>query len=152
MSVESVKAFFSLHASDIEVLEPETSTATVADAAATFGVEPGQIAKTLSFRVGEDAILIVAKGDARIDNKKFKAQFATKAKMLPFEDVEGETGHPVGGVCPFGLAKPLKIYCDINLKIYDEVLPAAGGPNAAVRITPSRMADLTGAQWVDVCQ
>ncbi len=152
MSVESVKAFFARHAPDIEVSETETSTATVADAAETYGVEPGQIAKTLSFRVGEEAILVVAKGDARIDNKKFKTQFSTKARMLPFEEVEMETGHPVGGVCPFGLVKPLKIYCDVNLKVYDEVLPAAGGPKAAVRLTPQHLVELTGAEWIDVCQ
>ncbi|MCO6186457.1 YbaK/EbsC family protein [Rhizobium sp. L1K21] len=152
MSVESVKAFFAEHAPDIQVLEPETSTATVLEAAETFGVAPGQIAKTLSFRVGDDVILIVARGDARIDNKKFKAQFSTKAKMLAFEDVEAETGHPVGGVCPFGLTKPLKIYCDVNLKDFEEVLPAAGGTRAAVRITPARLADLTSAEWIDVCQ
>ena len=152
MSVHSVKAFFAEHAPDISVSETEESTATVAEAAATYGVEHGQIAKTLSFRVGEDVILIVAKGDARIDNKKYKGHFGAKAKMLAFEEVEAETGHPVGGVCPFGLAKPHKVYCDVSLKVFDEVLPAAGGPKAAVRIAPDRMAELTAAEWIDVCQ
>ena len=136
MSVESVKAFFAEHAPEFEVLESESSTATVQEAADTYGVAPGQIAKTLSFRQGDEVVLIVVKGDARIDNKKYKAQFATKARMLGLDEVEAETGHPVGGVCPFGLSKPLKIYLDNSLKAYDELIPAAGGPKAAVRIGP----------------
>ncbi len=152
MTVESVKAFFAENAPDIAVIEAGASTATVQLAAETFGVEPGQIAKTLSYRVGDDVVLIVAKGDARIDNKKFKAHFGTKARMLPLDEVEAETGHPVGGVCPFGLAKPLRVCCDVSLKEYAEVLPAAGGPSAAVRIAPDRLLQLTGGEWVDVAQ
>lgn len=152
MSLQSVKEFFSLHAPDIEVLELQTSTATVALAAEAHNVEPGQIAKTLAFRIAEKVVLIVARGDARIDNKKFKAQFGTKPKMLPFEEVEAETSHPVGGVCPFGLPAALVVFCDTSLKTYVEVVPAAGATNAAVRISPERIADLTGATWIDVCQ
>lgn len=152
MSVASVKAFFATHAPDIKVLELDVSTATVELAAAGHGVAPEQIAKTLAIRVGEEIVLLATKGTARLDNKKFKARFSTKPRMLPLDEVESETGHPVGGVCPFGLARPLRIYCDVSLRPYDEVVPAAGGVNAAVRISPGRMAELTGAEWIDVCE
>lgn len=150
MSLSSVKAFFAENAPDITVIELEQSTATVALAAAGHGVAPAQIAKTLALRVGEDVILIVTRGDARLDNKKYKALFSTKARMLGFDEVEQETGHPVGGVCPFGLAKPHKVYCDVSLKAFEEVVPAAGAPHAAVRIDPVRMANLASAEWIDV--
>ncbi|MCB1446640.1 MAG: YbaK/EbsC family protein [Rhizobiaceae bacterium] len=152
MSIESVKAFFAAHAPDLQVIELDVSTATVELAAAGHGVAPGQIAKTLAIRVGDEVALLAAKGTARLDNRKFKARFSTKPRMLPLDEVERETGHPVGGVCPFGLAKPLKVYCDISLQAYDEVVPAAGAINAAVRISPARMAQLTGAEWIDVCE
>ena len=152
MSVASVKAFFAVHAPDIEVLELDVSTATVELAAAGHGVAPEQIAKTLAIRVGAEIVLLATKGTARLDNKKFKARFATKPRMLPLDEVERETGHPVGGVCPFGLPHPFRIYCDVSLRSFDEVVPAAGGVNAAVRISPGRMAELTGAEWIDVCE
>lgn len=152
MSIQSVKDFFAAHAPDISVIELETSTATVALAAEGHGVEPGQIAKTLAFRTEQGVMLIVARGDARIDNKKFKAIFGGKPRMLPLEEVEAETSHPVGGVCPFGLPHPIPVYCDVSLQAYEEVVPAAGAINAAVRIAPQRIADLTSAQWIDVCQ
>ena len=152
MSLHSVKIFFAENAPDISVIELETSTATVALAAEGHGVEPGQIAKTLSLRVGEEVILIVTRGDARLDNKKYKAQFGTKARMLDASEVEAETSHPVGGVCPFGLPKTMPVYCDVSLRNFDEVVPAAGAINAAVRINPERMATLVNAQWVDVAQ
>jgi prolyl-tRNA editing enzyme YbaK/EbsC (Cys-tRNA(Pro) deacylase) len=152
MSLESVRAFFAEHAPDIEVLVTEASTATVALAAAAHGVEPGRIAKTLSLRVGDRTILVVTRGDARLDNRKIKAVFGGKASMLGPEEVQALTGHPVGGVCPFGLANPLPVYCDISLRAFDEVVPAAGSTHAAVRIAPMRIAELTRADWVDVCQ
>lgn len=152
MSLESVRAFFAEKAPEIHVLELDDSTATVELAAKGHGVEPGQIAKTLAIRIANDIVLIVTGGASRLDNKKFKALFSTKPRMLALDEVEAETGHPVGGVCPFGLAQPLKVYCDISLKAYDEVVPAAGAINAAVRINPLRMAELTGAEWIDVCQ
>ena len=152
MSVQSVREFFAAKAPDIEVIELDVSTATVDLAAAGHGVKPEQIAKTLAIRLGEEIVLVAAKGTARLDNKKFKARFSAKPRMLPLDEVERETGHPVGGVCPFGLARPLKVFCDISLQPYDEVVPAAGGTNAAVRISPSRMAELTDAQWIDVCE
>lgn len=152
MSLASVRAFFAERAPDISIIELETSTATVALAAAAHGVAPGQIAKTLSFKVGERVFLVVARGDVRMDNKKAKQAFGGKPRMLEADEVAVLTGHPVGGVCPFGLATPLAVYCDESLKAFDEVLPAAGATNSAVRISPQRMADLTGATWVDVCQ
>ncbi|WP_152044949.1 YbaK/EbsC family protein [Aureimonas psammosilenae] len=152
MSLESVKAFLSEHAPDIAVIEPESSTATVELAAATFGVQPGQIAKTLSLRVGEKRFLLVARGDARLDNAKAKRAFGGKVSMLGAEEVAAVTGHPVGGVCPFGLAQPLPVYCDARLKDFAEVLPAAGSTHSAVRLTPERLAVLSNAEWVDVCR
>jgi prolyl-tRNA editing enzyme YbaK/EbsC (Cys-tRNA(Pro) deacylase) len=152
MSVASVKAFFEQHAPDLEVIELDVSTATVELAAQGHGVEPGQIAKTLALRIGEEIVLVVANGTARLDNKKFKAQFSAKPRMLGLDEVEAETSHPVGGVCPFGLPKPMKVFCDTSLQSYEEVVPAAGGTHAAVRISPMRLAALTDAQWIDVCQ
>ena len=150
MSLESVRQFFAARQLDIPVIELEVSTATVALAAEAHGVEPGRIAKTLSLRLGDGVALLVTRGDARLDNQKFKAEFRAKAKMLEFAEVEAETGHPVGGVCPFGLVKPLPIYLDVSLQDFDEVLPAAGAVNSAVRVTPERLAALTGGVWVDV--
>ena len=152
MSLQSVREFFADHAPDITIIELEQSTATVAQAAAAHQVEPGQIAKTLSLKIKDKAILVVAKGDARLDNKKLKSTFGAKARMLSSDEVVNATGHPVGGVCPFGLETPISVYCDVSLKHYAEVLPAAGAIHSAVLITPERMAELTSATWVDVCQ
>ena len=152
MSLESVRAFFAEKAPDISVMESPISSATVALAAEAYGVEPGMIAKTLSLRIGERVILIVAAGTSRMDNRKVKAQFGGKPKMLGLEEVADITGHEVGGVCPFGLKSPLPVYCDISLKAYEVVVPAAGSTHSAVRITPERMAELTAAEWVDVCE
>ena len=152
MSLESVRAFFAENAPDIAVIELATSTATVALAAQGHGVTPAQIAKTLSLRVKEQDFLVVTSGEARLDNKKAKAAFGGKVRMLSAEEVLAVTGHPIGGVCPFGLATPLPVYCDVSLKMFDEVVPAAGSTQSALRINPLRMADLVDAQWVDVCQ
>ncbi|MDF3932501.1 YbaK/EbsC family protein [Pseudomonas citronellolis] len=152
MSLESVRAYFAEKAPEIAIIELDTSTATVALAAEAHGVEPGRIAKTLSLRVGERTVLVVARGDARLDNRKLKDALGGKAKMLGAEEVVALTGHPVGGVCPFGLATPLPVYCDVSLRAFDEVLPAAGALHSAVRIAPQRLAELVEADWVDVCQ
>jgi prolyl-tRNA editing enzyme YbaK/EbsC (Cys-tRNA(Pro) deacylase) len=152
MSLESVRAFFAEQAPDIAVIESSQSSATVALAAEAYGVEPGRIAKTLSLRIGERVVLIVAAGTARMDNKKVKALFGGKPKMLGLDEVAAITGHEVGGVCPFGLKAPLPVYCDVSLRAFDEVVPAAGSTHSAVRIAPARMAELVNAEWVDVCQ
>jgi prolyl-tRNA editing enzyme YbaK/EbsC (Cys-tRNA(Pro) deacylase) len=151
MSLESVRAFFAENAPDIAVIESPISSATVALAAEAYGVEPGRIAKTLSLRIGERVVLIVASGTARMDNKKVKALFGGKPKMLGVHEVAEITGHDVGGVCPFGLKTPLPVYCDVSLRAFDEIVPAAGSTHSAVRIAPSRMAELVKGEWVDVC-
>ncbi|MGE4452576.1 YbaK/EbsC family protein [Castellaniella sp.] len=152
MTIESVRRFFARHAPDLDILELEQSTATVALAAEAHGVAPGQIAKTLSLRAGDAVVLVVARGDARLDNRKLKQAFGGRVKMLPADEVADLTGHPVGGVCPFGLARPLPVYCDVSLRDFDVIMPAAGSISSAVRIDPERLARLTGASWVDVCQ
>jgi prolyl-tRNA editing enzyme YbaK/EbsC (Cys-tRNA(Pro) deacylase) len=152
MSLESVRAFFAEKSPDIHVIESTQSSATVALAAEAYGVEPARIAKTLSLRIGDRVILIVAAGTARMDNKKVKARFGGKPKMLALDEVADITGHEVGGVCPFGLKTPLSVYCDVSLRAFDVVVPAAGSTHSAVKIAPDRMAELTSAEWVDVCQ
>jgi prolyl-tRNA editing enzyme YbaK/EbsC (Cys-tRNA(Pro) deacylase) len=152
MSLESVRAFFAANAPDIDVIVTEDSSATVELAAAAHGVEPAQIAKTICLRAGDTVMLLVTGGTARLDNRKFKDAFQAKPRMLGADEVVELTSHPVGGVCPFGLPSPLPVYCDVSLNVFDEVVPAAGATNAAVRIAPGRMAEITAAQWVDVCQ
>ncbi len=152
MSLETVRQFLASHAPDIDVIVTEASSATVAEAAAAHGVAPAQIAKTLSLRVGEKVFLVVAGGMARLDNRKVKDTFGGKASMLDAAEVARLTGHPVGGVCPFGLATPLPVYCDVSLRAFDIVVPAAGSANSAIFIAPERMATLVNAQWVDVCK
>jgi prolyl-tRNA editing enzyme YbaK/EbsC (Cys-tRNA(Pro) deacylase) len=151
MSLASVRAFFAERAPDIAVMESPVSSATVALAAVAFGVEPARIAKTLSLRIGERVVLIVTSGTSRMDNKKMKALFKVKPKMLAPDEVAEITGHEIGGVCPFGLKTQLPIYCDVSLKAFDVVVPAAGSTHSAVRISPSQMAELVSAEWVDVC-
>src|SRR5471030_1558070 len=152
MSLESVRAFFAEKSPDISVIESPDSSATVALAAEAYGVEPARIGKTLSLRIGERVVLIVTAGTSRLDNKKLKAQFGGKSKMLGLDEVAEITGHEVGGVCPFGLKTPLPVYCDVSLKAFGEVVPAAGSTHSAVHIAPSRLAELVNAEWVDVCQ
>jgi len=152
MSIESVRAFFAENAPEITVIESDQSSATVALAAEAFGVTPAEIAKTLSLRVGERIMLVVTCGTARLDNRKARAAFGGKPRMLNAEEALEATGHPVGGICPFGLKTPLPVYCDVSLKPFREVVPAAGSINSAVRISPARLAELTRAEWVDVCE
>jgi prolyl-tRNA editing enzyme YbaK/EbsC (Cys-tRNA(Pro) deacylase) len=152
LSLASVRAFLSQHAPDIAIIETQESSATVALAAAAHGVAPAQIAKTLSLRVNDRVVLVVTRGDARLDNRKVKAVLGGKPRMLDSDEVAAITGHPVGGVCPFGLATALPVYCDVSLRAFAEVVPAAGSATSALRIDPDRMASLTGAQWADLCQ
>lgn len=151
MSEEAVVRFLAQRAPDLSIVRTAERTATVAEAALAHGVEPGCIAKTLAFRRADgSALLLVAAGDARIDNAKYKAALG-KGKMMEAADVERLTGHAVGGVCPFGLATPLPVYLDHSLRAWHEVLPAAGSAHSAVRITPERLQTLTQGQWVEVC-
>lgn len=152
MSLRSVRDFLAERAPDIEITVMPTSTATVALAAEAHDVAPGQIAKTLSLVLGSEVVLLVMGGDVRIDNRKYKERFGTKARMLDAGEVPAATGHPVGGVCPFGLATPLRVFADISLQAFEFVVPAAGDVNAALRITPGRLARLADAEWVDVAQ
>ena len=151
MTVESVRAFLATHAPEIEIVELEASTATVELAARGHGVAPGQIAKTLSLRIKDRTLLVVTSGTARLNSRKIKDTLGGKPRMLSADEVVALTGHPVGGVCPFGLANPLPVYCDLSLKAFGEVVPAAGSINSALRIAPARLAELVGAEWVDVC-
>ncbi|MBB5042961.1 YbaK/EbsC family protein [Shinella fusca] len=152
MSLQSVRTFFTENAPDIAVLVTEQSSATVALAAEAHGVAPEQIAKTICLRIGEEIVLLVAAGTARLSNRKFKGRFAAKPRMLDAEQVLAVTSHPVGGVCPFGLPSPLPVYCDASLQAFEEVVPAAGATNAAVRLSPQRLAALVTGEWVDVCE
>jgi prolyl-tRNA editing enzyme YbaK/EbsC (Cys-tRNA(Pro) deacylase) len=152
MSLDTARAFLAEHAPDLAIIDQGASTATVAEAAATLSVEPGQIAKTLSVRLGNEVVLIVARGDARLDNRKTKDRLGARPRMLGHEETEALTGHPVGGVCPFGLAAPLPVYCDVSLRDFPIVYPAAGSRTASVAVTPERLAQLAHADWVDVCQ
>ena len=152
MAVEDVRKFFEENGYDYEIIEKEVSTATVELAAQAIGVEPELIAKTMAFRLNEKDVLVVSKGDAKIDNRKFKDAFKTKAKMMKYEEVLEATGHPVGGVCPFALKTPMEIYLDVSLKQFEYVYPAAGSTNSAVKMTPDELKEVTKADWVDVCK
>ncbi|MFM7531203.1 MAG: YbaK/EbsC family protein [Rubrivivax sp.] len=151
MSVESVRLDLARRGLHVPILESALSTATVELAAQAHGVEPGRIAKTLAFRLASgEVIVLVARGDARIDNRKFKDAFG-KGRMLAPAEVGEITGHPVGGVCPFALAQPLAVWLDVSLKAFDEVLPAAGSTHSAVRLTPAQLEQATLGRWTDVC-
>lgn len=155
MSIEKVRAHFRALGRESEILEFPVSSATVELAAKALGVAPQRIAKTLSFR-GKDGscILVVAAGNARIDNPKFKAQFGTKAKMLTAEEVAAETGHAVGGVCPFALPKEgVSVYLDVSLQRFECVYPAAGSSSSAIALTCDQLfADSNALGWIDVCK
>ncbi len=151
MGLPEVREWLAAYAPDLAVIEVEASTATVLEAAEALGVEPGRIAKTLALRVAGEVLLVVARGDARLDNAKSKAAFGGRPRMLGAEETLALTGHPVGGVCPFGLATPLPVYLDQSLRDFDVVYPAAGSLTSSVRVAPDRLAELVSAGWVDVC-
>lgn len=154
MSIERVRAYFQELGREGDILEFPVSSATVELAAQAAGVIPARIAKTLSFLVDDGCVLIVAAGDAKIDNPKYKAMFHTKAKMLTPEQAQEMTGHAVGGVCPFGVTNPdVTTYLDVSLKRFDIVYPAAGNAASAVRLTCDELSELSNsAGWIDVCK
>lgn len=152
MSLDTVRADLAARAPDLSVIVTSESTATVQLAAQVHDVEPGQIAKTLCIRVNGDEFLLVTRGDARLDNQKSKSAFGGRPRMLGAEDVLRLTSHQVGGVCPFGLPAPLKIFLDTSLRIYDLVIPAAGDTHSSVKLSVDRLAELCGGKWVDACQ
>ena len=153
MSLEKAKAYLVEKGYADHVIELEDSSATVQLAAQALGVEPGMIAKTMSFLIGEEAILILTEGTAKVDNRKYKDTFHMKAKMIPFEEVEGWIGHAPGGVCPFGIKEGIKVYLDESLKQFNTVYPAAGNDHSAVKLTIAELEEVAGAVgWVDVCK
>ncbi len=152
MSEQSVREWLAVHAPDLILIEAEASTATVDTAAVALGVEPGQIAKTLAVRAGEHLFLLVARGNARLDNRKCKDELGARPRMLGPDETLDVTGHPVGGVCPFGLKAPLPVYFDVSLKAFDLVYPAGGSRNTSVEVPTQRLYDLVGDRWVDLCR
>lgn len=152
MSLDSVKAWLVANAPDLRLIEVEDSTATVETAARALGVEPGRIAKTLAVRAGDHLFLLCTRGDARLDNRKCKDEFAARPRMLGPEETLEVTGHPVGGVCPFGLRNPLPVYLDVSLKAFEVVFPAGGSLNTSVEVPTERLFDLVAERWVDLCR
>lgn len=153
MAIEKVKKYFEEKGIADRILEFEVSSATVALAAKALQCEENRIAKTLSFHVGEKIVLIVAAGDAKIDNAKYKAQFGVKAKMLSFDEAEPLIGHAVGGVCPFAVNEGVEIYLDISLKRFNTVFPACGSSNSAIELSLSELEEYSNyIDWIDVCK
>ncbi len=153
MAIEKVRDYFSQFGMENRIMEFDVSSATVELAAKALGTQGKRIAKTLSFHLDSGAILIVAAGDGRVDNKKFKATFSQKAKMLSFDEVEQMTGHAVGGVCPFGINEGVRVYLDEGLKRFDTVFPACGSSNSAIELTVEELEKYSKADgWVDVCK
>jgi prolyl-tRNA editing enzyme YbaK/EbsC (Cys-tRNA(Pro) deacylase) len=152
MSAQSVRAWLAEQAPDLRLIEVEDSTATVETAARALGVEPGRIAKTLAVRAGDDLFLLVARGDARLDNRKCKDELGARPRMLGPDETFAVTGHPVGGVCPFGLKTPLPVYVDVSLQAFDLVYPAGGSLNTSVEVPTQLLFELVGDRWVDLCR
>lgn len=153
MSIERAREHMKKWGMEDKVLEFETSSATVELAAMAVGCEPARIAKTLSFKIGDEAILIVTAGDAKIDNHKYKEQFSVKAKMLSPDEVTEKIGHGIGGVCPFGINEGVKVYLDESMKRFETVFPACGSSNSAIELTMEELERCSGYEmWVDVCK
>jgi prolyl-tRNA editing enzyme YbaK/EbsC (Cys-tRNA(Pro) deacylase) len=152
MSAQSVRAWLAERAPDLRLIEVEDSTATVETAARALGVEPGRIAKTLAVRAGDHLFLLVARGDARLDNRKCKDELGARPRMLGPDETFAVTGHPVGGVCPFGLKTPLPVYVDVSLQAFDLVYPAGGSLNTSVEVPTQLLFELVGDRWVDLCR
>ena len=152
MSVQSVKAWLAANAPELRLIEVEGTTATVETAAKALGVEPGRIAKTLAVRAGEHLFLLCTRGDARLDNGKCKDALGARPRMLGAEETLEVTGHPVGGVCPFGLKQPLPVYLDVSLKAFETVYPAGGSLNTSVEVGTQRLFELVAERWVDLCR
>jgi prolyl-tRNA editing enzyme YbaK/EbsC (Cys-tRNA(Pro) deacylase) len=152
MSAQSVQDWLAAHAPDLKLIRVEETTATVDTAAKALGVEPGRIAKTLAVRAGEHLFLLVARGDSRLDNRKCKDEFGARPRMLGADETLEVTGHPVGGVCPFGLRTPLPVYLDVSLQSFDMVYPAGGSLNTSVEVTTEQLFELVGERWVDLCR
>ena len=154
MTIDAVRSHLKPYGLDAKIMEFPVSSATVDLAAQALKCEPARIAKTLSFKTETGCILLVCAGDVKIDNHKYKEFFGSKAKMLSPEEVLEQTGHAVGGVCPFGLRNPeIKIYMDISLRRFDSVFPACGSANSAIELTPDELCQYSEAlEWIDVCK
>lgn len=152
MGSKRVLDWLAAYSPDLRMIEVEESTATVGEAAAALGVEPGMIAKSLTVRAGTETFLLVTRGDARLDNGKCKRELGARPRMLAPEETLALTGHPVGGVCPFGLATPLPVYLDRSLEAFDIVYPAGGTLQSSVEVSPKRLFELVGDRWVDLCR
>jgi prolyl-tRNA editing enzyme YbaK/EbsC (Cys-tRNA(Pro) deacylase) len=152
MSAQSVRDWLAQNAPDLRLIEVEESTATVDTAARALGVEPGRIAKTLAVRAGDRLFLLCTRGNARLDNRKCKDELGARPRMLGPEETLEVTGHPVGGVCPFGLKSPIPVYLDVSLKAFDVVYPAGGSLNTSVEVPTERLFDLVAERWVDLCR
>jgi prolyl-tRNA editing enzyme YbaK/EbsC (Cys-tRNA(Pro) deacylase) len=152
MSLDSVRAWLAGHAPDLRLIEVDGSTATVDTAARALGVEPGRIAKTLAVRAGDHLFLLCTRGDARLDNRKCKDEFGARPRMLGADETLELTGHPVGGVCPFGLKNPLPIYLDVSLKAFDIIYPAGGSLNTSVEVPTERLFEFVAERWMDLCR
>lgn len=153
MAIEKVREYFRQFGMEDRIREFDVSSATVDLAAQALGVEGARIAKSMSFKVGDGAILIIAAGDVKIDNRKYKDEFHVKAKMLAFDEVEPLIGHAVGGVCPFAINDGVEVYLDESLKRFETVFPACGSGNSAIELTIPEMEKYSGyKKWVDVCK
>lgn len=153
MAIEKVREYLKQFGADERILEFDVSSATVDLAAAAIGCEPKKIAKSMTFNVNGECVMIVTAGDVKIDNQKFKAEFATKAKMLSFDEALEKTGHAVGGICPFALNDGCRVYLDESLKRFEKVYPACGSSNSAIELTLPELEEYSRyAKWVDVCK
>lgn len=153
MAIEKVKDFFKQYGMDSQIKEFEVSSATVDLAASALGCEPERIAKTLSFMVNGQAALVVAAGDAKVDNKKFKEYFKTKAKMLSPDEAIDRVGHAIGGVCPFAIKNDVSVYLDISLKRFETIYPACGSSNSAIELTIKQLEQYSSySEWIDACK
>ncbi len=153
MSIEIVRKYFSSFGMEERILEFQVSSATVELAAQAVGCIPARIAKTLSFKISEEPILIVTAGDAKIDNRKYKDKFGKKAVMLSQEEVSEKVGHAVGGVCPFGIPETVRVYLDESLRRFETVFPAAGSSNSAIELNMEELERYsTAKEWIDVCK
>ena len=153
MSLDKAREHLKTFGMDDRIIEFASSSATVSEAAIAANCTEGEIAKTLSFIVADKPVLIVVAGDCKIDNSKYKQEFLTKAKMIPFESVEALIGHQVGGVCPFGINEDVAVYLDMSLKRFEMVYPACGSSNSAIKLTIAELENTSGySKWIDVCK
>jgi prolyl-tRNA editing enzyme YbaK/EbsC (Cys-tRNA(Pro) deacylase) len=152
LTAETARAWLAERAPDLQIIDTGRSVATVSEAAQALGVDAARIAKTLALRINHEVILLVARGDARLDNGRCKAAFGARPRMLQAVETEVLTGHPVGGVCPFGLKTSLPIFCDVSIRPFATVYPAAGSRTSSVEIGPERLCSIIKAQWTDVCR